>query len=131
MSDFSEYTAGEIVDWMSQGTIASAPSSLYVALFDDTETEVTDDFANGRVETTTGTDWDVVDTGFENSDNISFGEALSDVSSIESVALYTSNTGGDEIALYELSGAPFSISEGSTANFAAGELEFDVIDRTE
>jgi len=131
MSDFSVYTANQIIDWMSQGTVAAAHSSLYVALFDSGGAEVTGDFLNGRAETTTGADWNEGTTSFENANNISFGEALSDVSNIQEVALFTAGTGGNEIARYELTGAPFSISEGSTANFAAGELEFDVIDRTE
>jgi len=131
MSDFTVYTALEIVEWLSQGTIDAAPSNIYVGLHDDTEAEVSTDFLNDRVETTAGTDWDVNQTSFENANVIDFGEALNDVSNITFVSLNDAATGGNQLAFYELSGAPFSISSGSTASFPAGELEFDVIDRSQ
>jgi len=131
MSDFSVYTARQVADWMSQGTVATPPTDLYVALFDDTNTEVSTDFANNRVQTTTGTDWDSPGTDFDNANQISFGEATTDVTNIEDVALYDSASGGNEIARYTLDDALFDVSDGTVLLFEAGQLTFDVIDRTE
>jgi len=132
MSDFSVYTAGQVADWMSQGTIATAPSNLYVTVFDDTGTERASDFASGgRVSTTTGTDWSIVNTGFENANDIDFGEAVGDVNNLTEIALFDASTGGNEIARYALSGAPFDVSDGTTLIFPAGNISFDVQDRTE
>jgi len=132
MSDFSVYTAGQVADWMSQGTIATAPSNLYVTVFDDTGTERASDFASGgRVSTTTGTDWSIVNTGFENAAEVSFGEATADVNGLQDIALFDAATGGNEIARYALSGAPFDVSSGTTLAFPGGNITFDVQDRTE
>lgn len=132
MSDFSVYTAGQIADWMSQGTIETAPSDLYVTVFDDTGTERASDFASGgRVSTTTGTGWNIVATGFENANEVSFGEATADVTNLQDIALFDAATGGNEIARYNLSGAPFDVSSGTTLAFPAGNISFDVQDRTE
>ena len=138
MSDFSTYTAQQVVDWMSQGTVATPPTNLYVALFDDTNTEVSGDFANDRPATTTGADWTETgtnDTDFENTSAIEFGEATVDVTNIQDVALFddTLANGGNEIARYTLDDAdvPFDVSTGSTFSFNAGDLSFDVVDRTE
>jgi hypothetical protein len=132
MSDFSVYTAGQIADWMSQGTIETAPSDLYVTVFDDTGTERASDFAaGGRVSTATGTDWSIVATGFENANEVSFGEATADVANLQDIALFDAATGGNEIARYNLSGAPFDVSSGTTLAFPAGNISFNVQDRTE
>lgn len=132
MSDFSVYTAEQVADWMSQGTVATPPTDLYVTVFDDTGTERASDFAvGGRVSTTTGTDWDIVATGFENGAEVSFGEATVDVANIQDIALFDAATGGNEIARYALSGAPFDVSDGTTLAFPAGNISFDVVDRTE
>jgi len=135
MSDFSTYTADQIADWMSQGTIASAPTDLYIALFDDTGTEVSGDFANDRVQTTAGTDWQFIDaeeTNFENANQIDFGEAATDVNNIQDVAIYddTLANGGNEIARYQMNDAPFDVADGSKLVFQTNDLSFDVVQRT-
>jgi len=130
MSDFSVFTADEIVNWMSQGTVGTPPSDLYVTLFDDTGTELDDDLQNGRVQTATGTGWDVTNTSFENAAQIDFGEATADFS-IQEVALFDAATGGNEIARYAIATAPQDITTGTRVFFPAGDLSFDVIDRTE
>lgn len=133
MSDFSVYTAGEIVDWMSQGTVATPPSNLYLAVFDDTNTERSGDFANSRIETVAGTDWTVVGTDFENAAEESFGEAAADVNNLVDIALFddTLANGGNEIARYSMANTPFDVASGTTLLFEAGEITFDVVDRTE
>jgi hypothetical protein len=134
MSDFSTYTATQIAEWMSQGTIDAAPANLYVALFDDTDTEVSGDFANDRPSTTAGSDWNIINTNdFENANEIDFGEAAVDVTNIQDVAIYddTLANGGNQIARYTLTDAPFDVSAGSRAFFDPGQLSFDVEDTSE
>jgi len=136
MSDFSVYTAEQIRDWMSQGVVASPPSNLYVALFDSSGNEVSGDFQNDRVETTTGAGWEPTDTdttSFENVNNLNFGEATTDVNGVVDVALYddTLANGGNEIARYEIDDAPFDVATGTNHIFLIGELEFNIRDRTE
>lgn len=131
MSDFSVYTAEQVVDWMSQGTVATPPSTIYVALFDADGTEVSTDFQNDRVAVDADTGWNVTNTSFENADVVDFGEAAEDISDIEDVALYDAETGGNELAQYAMDSTPFNIAAGSSLQFPAGDLQFDVIDRTE
>jgi len=136
MSDFSVYTAGQIRDWMSQGTIDAAPSNIYVALFDSAGNEVSGDFVNDRVETTAGTDWEQESgdtTSFTNANNLDFGEAEVDVNDIVDVALYddTLSNGGNEIARYAIDDSPFDVSAGTNHIFLVNDLSFDVRDRTE
>ena len=131
MSDFSVHIAEQIVDLMSQGTVRTPPSTVYVALFDSTDTERSTDFQNDRVGVAAGSGWNVTDTSFENADTIDFGEATVDVDNLEDVALYDADTGGDELARFTMDGTPFNIASGSTLEFPAGDLSFDVIDRTE
>jgi hypothetical protein len=118
---------------MSQGTVVTPPTNLYVAVYDDTGTEVSGDFANDRPSTTTGTDWDIVSTGFENANQIDFGEASVDVTNIQDVALFDDNlaNGGNEIARYTITEALFDVSAGTNLIFSPGDLSFDVVDRTE
>ena len=133
MTDFSVYTAEQIRDWMSQGVVASPPSNLYVAVFDDTNTERSGDFLNDRPQTTAGGDWDTPDTSFDNTNSIDFGEAEVDVNNLQDVALFddTLANGGNEIARYQMGDAPFDVADGTNLIFNAGDLSFDVIDRTE
>jgi hypothetical protein len=132
MSDFSVYTAGQIADWMSQGTINTAPANLFIALFDDTGAERSSDFASGgRVSTAAGTDWTIVSTGFENASDIQFGEATVDVTNVQDIGLFDASTGGNEIARYTMTDAPFDVSAGTSLTFTAGNVSFDVQDRTE
>jgi len=130
MSDFSVYTAEQIVDWMSQGTVATPPSNLYVTLFDSGGDEVDGAFPNMRLETST-TDWDVTETSFENNTNLDFGEASEDVDGIVDVALFDAETDGNEIARYQINDTPKDIAAGTNAIYLIGELSFDVRDRTQ
>jgi hypothetical protein len=133
MSDFSVYTAEQITDWMSQGSINTAPADLYITVFDDTGTELDGSLSNARAQTSAGTDWneDADGTGFENANLISLGEATASLSNIQEVGIFDSATGGNLLARYTLTDAPFDLATGSSIEFKAGELAFDVIDRTE
>jgi hypothetical protein len=115
---------------MSQGVVASPPSDLYVTLFDDTGTELDGDLQNGRVQTSAGGDWGLVGTGFENSSEINFGEALADIT-IQDVAIFDAASGGNEIARYDIDSAPDDRNTGTRIFFPANDLSFDVVDRTE
>jgi len=132
MSDFSVYSAGEVVSWLSQGTVDTPPDPIFVTLFDDTGAELDGSLQNGRVSTTAGTDWDVVNTSFENAIEIDFGDATADIT-VQDVALYDSDTGGsnNELARYTIQSAPRNISSGTRVFFPASQLSFDVVDRTQ
>jgi len=131
MSDFSVYVAQQVADWMSQGTVETPPSNIYVTVFDDTGTELDGSFIDARAETTAETDWDSPATDFENANEVSLGEATEDVTNITDVALYDAETDGNELARYQLTDAPFDVSDGSTLLWQPNQLTFDVIDRTE
>jgi len=132
MSDFSAYLAGEIVDWMSQGTqLDTPPSSVWVTIFDDTDTERDGSFTGARAEVDTTSGWTKVGTDFENAAEINLGEASQTVQNITDVALYDAETGGNQLARYTINEAPFNVSDGSQLTFQAGELSFDVVDNTE
>jgi len=127
------YLAEEIAEWAFDGVdIDPSPGTVHVAIFDNTDTEVTGDFANGRVAMAT-TDWTELNaTEYENSVDIEFGEALVDVNNIESIAVYDSGTvgGGNELFRGLEDDAPFDVAEGSTYTIATGELTVDVLEFT-
>jgi len=140
MTDFSAYLADLVNDWMSQGeAMPTPPDPVYVVLFDDVGSELTTSLQNGRVGVTAGTGWTKNGTDFENAAEIDFGENTSGGQiTIQDVALYDSDTGGsdNELARYQIEtsgGSPttVNVSDGTRVFFAAGELDFDVVDRTE
>jgi len=131
MSDFSVHIAGEILDLMTQGTVRTPPSNVFVAVVDNNGTERSTDFQNNRASTTAGSDWTVTDTEVENENEISFGEATTDVNGLVDVALFDSASGGNKLAQYTMDSTPFDVATGTTLTFPAGDLSFDVIDETE
>jgi hypothetical protein len=131
MSDFSVHIAGEILNLMTQGTVRTPPSNIFVAVIDNTGTERSTDFQNDRASTSAGTDWTITDTEVANANDISLGEATVDVNGLVDVALFDSATGGNKLAQYTMDATPFDISSGTTLIFPAGDLSFDVIDETE
>jgi len=132
MSDFSAYLAGEITDWMSQNTqLDTPPASLWVTVFDDTDTELDGNLTGARAEVAAPAGWTKVGTNFENANQISLGDASTQLVNVTDVALYDSETGGNEIARYQIQQAPFNVADGSELTFEAGELTFDVVDNTE
>ena len=129
MSDFSQYLAGEIVDWMSQDTAFDAPpSALYVTVFDDDDTELDGNLTDARAGVSTADGWDLTNTSFENADQISLGDASTELTNVTDVALFDAASDGNVLARYEIEQAPFNVAEGSELSFEAGELSFDVID---
>lgn len=132
MTDFAPYLATEITEWMSQGVdMPTAPTDLYVTVFDDTGTERDGSLTGARAAVPTGTGWTQTGSNFENTNNVSLGEASQDISAVTDVALYDAATGGNELARYEINEAPFTVADGSTLTFEAGQLSFDVVDTSE
>jgi hypothetical protein len=134
MSDFSISLGQEIINLMTQGTVRTPPSNVFVGVFDTSDVERSTDFANNRASTTAGTDWNVVganDTDVQNANEISLGEASVDVNDLENVALFDSASGGTKLAEYTMDSTPFDVSAGTTLTFPAGDLSFDVRDETE
>jgi len=131
--NFGPYLAEEIAEWLFDGNdVAASPGTVYVALLDDTDTDVSGDFANGRVAMGTA-DWTEIDaTQYENAIDISFGEASADVTNIETVALYDSSTvgGGNELVRGLEQDAPFDVSSGTTFTIQTGDLTVDVLEFT-
>jgi len=131
MSDFSVHIAGEILNLMTQGSVRTPPSNVFVAVIDNTGTERSTDFQNDRASTTAGSDWTITDTEVANANDISLGEATTDVNGLVDVALFDSATGGNKLAQYTMDSTPFDVATGTTLTFPAGDLSFDVIDETE
>lgn len=129
-NDFTTYSAGAIVDWLSQGTqMATPPDPVYIALYDDTGSEVSGDLANGRVAVPAGTDWTVTGTAFDNANEIGFGEATADIT-VQEFALTDSATvgGGNELIRSDITSAPKTFSSGTRVFFPAGDLDVDILD---
>lgn len=132
MTDFSAYLAEEIVDWMSQNTqLDTPPTDLYVTVFDDTDTELSSNLTGARKAVSTSDDWTKNGTNFENANTISLGTASAELTNVTDVALFDASTGGNLIARYDINEAPFNVADGSELTFEAGDLSFDVVDRTE
>jgi len=129
--NFGPYLAEEIAEWLFDGVdVDASPGTVHVAIFDDTDTEVTSDFANGRVSMATS-DWTENNaTEYENAVDIDFGEASVDVNNIESIALYDSSTGGNELVRANETDAPFDVSSGSSYTITAGNQTIDVLEYT-
>lgn len=132
MSDLGEDLAADLADWLSDDSpMPAPPGTVYFALFDSTDTEVTGDFENGRVGLDNPTELDRTNTAVENAAEINFGEATANVDTVENVALLDSDTGGDMLAYGEIDDAPFDVSSGVTLFFDPGELTLDFVDRTQ
>ena len=139
MSDFTTTSEELFRDWLSQGSdTPSPPSELYVALHTsnpgndpDGSSEVdADDYDRASVSTTGG--WDTTGTGgpsgFENAEDVHFGEAESDWGTITHVSLWdTDDTSGNAFAAYALTdGSEGEVTDGVDVLFPAGDLSFDI-----
>jgi hypothetical protein len=130
-NDFSTDFATDIAEYLFDGTqLPTPPGTIYVALFDDTGTEVTSDFQNGRVGLAVPGDWSRSGSQADNGVDVAFGEATADVSNIARVGLWDSASGGTEFGRFDIddADAPFDVSDGSTLTINTGNLDFDVLD---
>jgi len=100
MSDFTNYTENNIVEWLVGGNdMPSAPSSIYVALHTDNPTNSGDEnevTASGysRIQTDT-VDWNIENNEFENLDDILFDEAEEDWGEVSHFSLWDGSTSSD------------------------------------
>lgn len=132
MTDFSAYTADAITAWLSQGTdMPVAPGTVYVTVFDDAGNELSADLSEARKGVAAGTGWTKNGTDFENTNEITLGEATADLTNVTDIALCDASTGGNVLARYSMSNAPFDVAAGTELLFEAGSITFDVQDRTE
>lgn len=134
MSDLSNYAEGVFRDWMSQGTSApTPPDPIYVGLHTSAPGE---DGANGevsasdydRVSVTAGSGWDTPnENDFQNSGEVTFGEATNDWGTVTAVSLWddTSANSGNCLAAFSLD-SDKTISTGDEAKFNAGNLSFSL-----
>jgi len=135
MSDFTEYTATQFLDWLTQGQINQPPSNIYVGLINPNGTEISGVFDQGRVETSASQDWNKnSQTEVANVSKILWQNPITSVQ-VQSVGLFDSdlNTGGDILVKTEVDNAPINIlaSGDPDVRIQAGELVFDILDVTE
>lgn len=131
MTDLSEYAGTQFTNWLSQGTIDSAPSTLYVTVLDSSDNDLAADLSNARNGVSAGSGWNSIASAFLNDNDISLGEATTDLTDVTQVALYDSPSGGNLLARYEFDDAPVDISEGTELIFGNGDITFDIIDVTQ
>jgi hypothetical protein len=135
MSDLTEYTANQFLDWLTQGQINQPPSQIYVGLININGTEISGVFDQGRVETSASQDWTKnSQTEVTNTSKILWQNPITTVQ-VQSVGLFDSdlNTGGDILVKTEVDNAPIDIlpSGDPDVRIQAGELVFDMLDVTE
>ncbi|UXF50003.1 hypothetical protein 7841G3A7_18 [Haloquadratum phage sp.] len=133
MSDLTVYTAGQFINWLTQGQINQPPSQIYVGLINNAGTEISADFLSGRAETIADGDWDRTgQTKAVNQNKIVFSDATGNFL-IESVALFESdlNQGGEKLVEVPVNNAPVSVFFGNDVIVNPTELEFDMLDVTQ
>ena len=131
-SDLSVDLASEIGSaiFKNEVTAIQPVANVYVTLFDALGNELDADLENGRVETSPA-DWtELTGSSFENAATVDFGEALADIDDIAEVALFDDDTAGTELARYDLEEVN-SVAENTRVFFEVGQLDFDVLDRTQ
>lgn len=131
MSDFTDYLEQAIRDWMSQGTaFPAAPDPLTVELHTadpgespDGTTEVSaGDYSAQTVAASTGWDSTTNPTGFDNTNEINFGQATSNWGTISHVAI---TDGTNYLASFALDSS-VTINTDDTFVFNAGDLSFEI-----
>lgn len=129
---FSPYFAALIRDWLSQGDqLPTPPTDLYVTLFDDTDTELSANFTGARAAVPATSGWTVTNTSFENTNEVSLGEASSTLNNVTDAAIFDASTGGNLLLRAELAEAPFNVADGTEFRFAAGDITADILDNSE
>jgi hypothetical protein len=135
MSDLTEYTANQFLDWLTQGQIDQAPSKIYVGVINPNGTEISGIFDQGRVETSASQDWNKnSQTEVTNVTEILWQDPITTVQ-VQSVGLFDSdlNTGGDMLVKTKVDNAPVTVlpSGDPDVRIRAGELVFDMLDVTQ
>ena len=128
MASTGEPLADDIVDALfdNQATDHIPTDELYLTVFDDTDTNREDDFADAPLEVKPA-DWieraDV--SGYDNDVALSLGEAITDVDNIEDAALFAESTTDTLLLREEIDDAPVSVSNGTELEFLAGDVTFE------
>ena len=129
MSGLSTYLATEYLNWLNGIPPDTAPTAVYVALFDGDPTdagnggtEVTEDVRTaGRVEVTFGA---IANKAMSNDAEIDFGEAAG-AAEVDYFAIFDADTGGNMLASNALE-TPRSITAGDPVKFAVGDITVDL-----
>lgn len=129
---FSPYFAALIRDWLSQGDqLPTPPTDLYVTLFDDTDTELSGNFTDARAAVPATDGWTVTNTSFENSNEVSLGEASDTLENVTDAAVFDAETDGNLLLRSELGEAPFNIADGTEFRFSPGDIDADILDNSQ
>jgi hypothetical protein len=126
MSGNSTYLANAVLAWVKGTAMPTAPTTVYVALFngDPTDagtggTEVTTTIrAAGRVAVTYGT---VASKSMSNSAAVNFGNAASGAT-ITHFAVFDAASAGNMLGSNPLSSGSGAVAAGAAVSFAAGAL---------
>jgi hypothetical protein len=124
-SELSNYLADEILDWFKGADMPTAPTTVYVALFDGdptaagtSGTEVTTDIrAAGRLAITWGS---ITGRAISNSANIDFGTSAGDAD-VTHAAIFDAATGGNMLCYTALDNAR-TIVTGDPVVIPSGDL---------
>ncbi|MCJ2085498.1 hypothetical protein MKK88_05750 [Methylobacterium sp. E-005] len=127
MSGNSTYLAQAVLNWARGTAMPTAPSALYVALFngDPTDagtggTEVTTSVRTaGRVAAPYGAP---SGKGMTNTSAVSFGNSANTVANVTHFAVFDAASGGNMLGSNPLASGGGAITAGSTVSFAAGAL---------
>lgn len=129
---FSPYMAALIRDWISQeGQLPTPPTDLYVTLYDDQGNELSANLTGARAQVPASTGWTVTNTEFENTNEISLGEASTTIENVTDGAIFDAATGGNLLLRDELAEAPFNIADGTEFVFSPGDISADILDNSE
>jgi hypothetical protein len=133
MSDLTEYTASQFINWLTQGQINQAPSQIYVGLINDIGKEISGGFLSGRIRTVAADDWGRTgQSKVVNENQIVFSDAQGNFF-VDAVALFESdiNEGGEELIEIPVVGGPVTVLSGNDVRIDPTELEFDMLNVNE
>lgn len=126
MSDMSTYLGNKVLAWMKGNAFPSAPSDVYLALFDGdpkgSGTEVTTDIDSGGRQTIS---FEALsggnDASMANDTANDFGTA-ENACDLSHVAIFDASTSGNLLWAKALPGGPFAITVGMPVNFPIGSI---------
>lgn len=130
MSGFSNYTQNAILNWLKGSAMPTAPSALYVALFNGDPTDAgsggddvtTDIRPEGRVTATFGAV--TGNTSIANSAEVDFG-ASAGTATVSHFAVYDAEEGGNMLGSAALASSQ-SVAADNLVKFAVGALTITV-----
>jgi len=135
MSDFTDYTETQIVNWLVGGTdMPAAHGSVYVALHTsdpgetpDGSTEVdASTYTYSRVQTSANGDWTRNGDSFENAVEIEFPEANGSWGTISHFSLWDGSADADNALAKSALDTSRSIQDGDAPVFRVGNLSGEV-----